>query len=132
MIGLHFQLQVQRADAANATYECNGQTVHIYILFLNFFPINELGMISTAMCVNINLLLIKLIDVFVGYERFVLRRNGKIIPGLLFISITMLFMIILAKIYIFFTILVGRPTWYVISTSLCEYMFPNGKTYEFI
>ena len=32
----------------------------------------------------------------------------------------------------FFTILVGRPTWYVISTSLCEYMFPNGKTYEFI
>ena len=106
--------------------------MHIYILFLNFFICYQLGMISTAMCVNINILLIKLFDNFVGNERFFAAAKWKNIPGLLFISISMLFMIILAKIYIFFTILVGRPTWYVISTSLCEYMFPNGKTYEFI
>ena len=44
-----------------------------YAIFIIFFPITDLGMISTAMCVNINLLLIKLIYVFVGYERYALR-----------------------------------------------------------
>ena len=89
----------------------------------------------TAMCVNIKLLLIKFISGTCSKEKFI--RSGVYMKWKKNPWITAHFYNDAIYDYNsqnlhFFTILVGRPTWYVISTILCEYMFPNGKTYEFI